>query len=293
MAVAFVFLQMTIRDVQNNLRNHLLNYYSEGEIQQIFFYLVEALTGLTRTEIMTHGNRQLNSIEGERYELGLQQLIQKKPLQYVIGITWFGDLKLFVDERVLIPRPETEELVHWMLKENEVQQAHRILDIGTGSGCIALLLKKNLPGVDVWAGDVSEAALKVVRMNAEAHSLELKIVKMDILQSDDLPGTLPRFDIIVSNPPYIPFAESESIDAHVLNYEPHLALFAPNDDPLLFYKAIGRLAYSRLKNGGYLFLELHAPLAEETMKLFLGMGFKEPELRLDMQGLKRMLRLKR
>lgn len=290
--LVFVILQMTIREVLHSLRNYLKGYYSDGEIQQLYINLIESLTGFKRVELISQESRALSTTEEAQYEFWLKLLMQKKPLQYVLATCWFMDLKLYVDERVLIPRPETEELADWMIRELKHLSSPSILDVGTGSGCLALSLKKHLSYSTVFACDVSLAALDVASKNAGELGLDIDFFHFDLLNFESIcPFT--GVDVIVSNPPYIPLADCSKLEAHVVNFEPHLALFAPTDDPLIFYKAIGNLALTQLNENGVLYLELHAPYAQETIELYKALGFGCFELRKDMQGLDRMLKVKK
>ncbi|MBL7747320.1 MAG: peptide chain release factor N(5)-glutamine methyltransferase [Chitinophagaceae bacterium] len=210
-------------------------------------------------------------------------------MQYVLNQSWFGNLKLYVDNNVLIPRPETEELVEWIIANckfpvNEL----KILDIGTGSGCIPISLKRRIRKADVWAVDISEAALNVAKKNASALGTEINFLHLDILNETNW-ERLPSFDIIVSNPPYVPGKDKEQMQPNVLKYEPGIALFVPDNDALLFYKAITRFAKQHLNTEGHLYFEIHEDLGNATMDLLQSEGFL-PEIKKDMQQKDRMIR---
>jgi release factor glutamine methyltransferase len=195
-------------------------------------------------------------------------------------------MKLYVDKNVLIPRPETEELVQWIVDRNKVLKPDlQVLDIGTGSGCIAIALKRKLPSATVYACDVSGAALNVAAKNAAALGAPINFIEADILDKATWTN-FPEFDIIVSNPPYIPRNEQSEMSKNVVAHEPHLALFVDNEDPLVFYRAIKAFAEKKLSSEGELFFEIHEDLADQTAQLF-----QRSELRKDMQGKNRMLRI--
>jgi release factor glutamine methyltransferase len=270
------------------LREKLETIYESGEAESIADWTLESLTGKKRLERL-----QSSTVLNEEQQIKLEQyaveLMEYRPVQYVLGESYFYDMKLFVDERVLIPRPETEELADWIVKYMHQQQLKQpvALDIGTGSGCLALAVKKDVPDATVYAADLSEGALAVASENAVRLNLDVRFLKMDILDVD-AGGGLPQLDIIVSNPPYITLPEQESILPNVLRYEPHQALFVTNSDPLQFYKAIASFADKYLKPNGSLFLELHRDFAEDTLQYYRDKGWKA-ELKQDMQQQDRML----
>ncbi len=218
----------------------------------------------------------------------LEEVLQGRPVAYVCGKTWFYHLPIRCDERALIPRPETEELVHHILEDHPMEQfpALRVLDIGSGSGCIALALKKQRPGWTVQGIDVSRDALNLAEENARTLQLDVCFDRIDVLKPEDRNAEA-VFDLMVSNPPYISPDEADQMDASVKEHEPHLALFAPEKDPLIFYRAICTFAERQLKTAGRLYLELNASRAEEVKRLFSSAW--QLELRQDMQGKKRFL----
>jgi release factor glutamine methyltransferase len=227
-------------------------------------------------------------------------LKKEKPIQYILGETEFYGLPFLVNVNTLIPRPETEELVEWIIKSTnyEIQSTKlRILDIGTGSGCIAISLAKNIPNAEVSAIDVSEKALATAKKNAEINKIVVNFINVDILKINDL-AELPtsnfqlptQFDIIVSNPPYVRNLEKAEIKPNVLEYEPHLALFVEDTDALLFYRKIANLAKENLSENGQLFFEINQYLGKETVELLEDLGFKNIELKKDIYGNDRMIR---
>jgi len=209
------------------------------------------------------------------------------PIQYILGETEFYGLPFRVNDSVLIPRPETEELVDWIRSENNRNEALNILDIGTGSGCIAIALKHEFPNAAVEAFDISDKALETARSNAGLNKLDVEFSKVDILNVADQSK---KWDIIASNPPYIPELEKSEIEANVLEHEPHLALFVPDNDPLLFYRHIALFAKKQLNPNGKLYFEIHRDYGKECMELLASLGFSEIELRKDISGNNRMIR---
>ena len=280
---------MTLRDFRNRFTELLEAEGQErGEVNSLFRLLGEAYLGMSPVEMSLHLNKELSSEELKRMEEGLERLQRHEPIQYILGETEFYGLPFRVNRNVLIPRPETEELVEWILedlKSAEIKEP-RILDIGTGSGCIAISLAKNLPGARVSAVDVSEAALDTAKGNAVLNEVEVSFVKLDILTISELPHS---YDIIVSNPPYVRELERSEMKANVLENEPETALFVKDENPLLFYNKITKLAHTGLAKNGRLYFEINQYLGEETEQL-LKQADLETELRKDFLGNFRMLR---
>lgn len=244
-------------------------------------WLFAEYCGWSRAELVMHQQDHLSESQLLKFHFALKRLKKHEPLQHVLGHSWFYGLQLKVNGDVLVPRPETEELVQWILDEVDATQACTILDIGTGSGCIALALKKHLPKARIIGIDVSEKALAVARDNAQHHALDVEWMLLDALhQMPDLQNV----DIIVSNPPYIPQAESARMEANVLQYEPHLALFVPDHDALLFYRRIMQTGAHIGAPACTYFFEIHEDLREAMAALAPG------EFRKDMQGKWRMMR---
>lgn len=216
-----------------------------------------------------------------------KRLLQHEPVQYILGEADFYGLKFKVDQRVLIPRQETEELVHWILETLPLSANARVLDIGTGSGCIPVTLKVKRPALDVFAVDISEGALEIAAENAARHHAAVHFLRADILQASEWPDGL--FDVIVSNPPYIPREEEALMPPQVLAFEPHIALFTQNEDPLIFYHRIAAFALERLSKNGFLFFETNEFNAHAVMDMLKVLGFQRVELRQDMQGKDRMV----
>jgi release factor glutamine methyltransferase len=280
---------MKVLAADEQISKQLSGLYDEAEAINISDWVMESLTGKNRLQRSLDTSLSLSETEQVTLEKYLVELMEYRPVQYVLGESYFYGMKLFVDERVLIPRPETEELADWIVKYAHQQQIKQpaVLDIGTGSGCLALAVKKSIPDATVHAVDLSEGALAVASGNAAQLNLDVRFLKMDILDVNT-GSSLPQLDIIVSNPPYITLPEQESILPNVLRYEPHQALFVTNSDPLQFYKAIASFSGKYLKKNGSLFLELHRDFAADTLQYYLDKGWKA-ELKQDMQEQDRML----
>ena len=296
---------MKIAEAEAYIREGLNGIYDESESANIAQLVLEECTGFTRTHLLLNKQQSLTAEQENTIRELLPRLQQHEPVQYLLNKAWFYGMELYVDKNVLIPRPETEELVDWIVKdvkaagldvfERKPMQADvtsqvKILDIGTGSGCIALALKKAMPKAEVWGCDVSEEALTVARRNGAALNIRVDFQGVNFLDESQQ-KRLPSVDIIVSNPPYIPLRDKDSMRPNVLNYEPHTALFVPNNDALLFYKAIAHFAKKRLHDGGFIYLEIHEELGEAVANLFKSEGYLEVELRKDMQGKKRMVKV--
>ena len=318
---------MTMHEAQQQLQTTLYQLYDNREAATIADWVMEHVTGMRKIDRIMHKQSPLLPDRLTLLQQYTSELLTHKPVQYVLHEAWFCGMPFYVDENVLIPRPETEELVEWVVDfakqkyevrsrkyevgntEPEVEDrkskvgGHKaddssyflpptsylsILDIGTGSGCIPISLKKKMPQAEVYACDVSEGALAVAAKNAAAQQTDVHFLNADFLDAATWP-TLPAVDLIVSNPPYIPHHNQNSMLQNVLAYEPHLALFVPNDDPLLFYDAIARFAQLKLLPGGCIFAEIHEDLGEKTKTLFESKGFAT-EVKKDFQGKDRMVK---
>ncbi len=281
---------MTIHSAYQYLKNNLANIYDEREAANIAELIIEKILGLKKTERILNKHWPLKIEQITTIENYLQELINHKPVQYVLNEAWFAGMKLFVDENVLIPRPETEELVEWIVQNAFKNLRFRILDIGTGSGCIAIALKKKINNADVFALDVSENALKIAALNAQQNTTtDINFLKADILQNQ-MKINMPLLDVIVSNPPYITKKESAEMHSNIIAYEPHLALFVPDENPLLFYNAISDFALSHLKENGSLYFEIHENFANDIVNLMQQKGFQSIEIKKDLQQKNRMVK---
>lgn len=282
---------MTYKEAKDHIIQALQGLYEARECSNIAELILERITGKKRIDRITTIGQSLTTHAEKELHTYLDQLLMQVPVQYVLEEAWFYGMKLYVNPHVLIPRPETEELVDWIVEDTDETATIHILDIGTGSGCIPIALQKALPAARVWAIDVSNEALKVAQKNADLQDTKIIYKQADILSSIDQ-HHLPLFDIIVSNPPYIPQKEEETMSSHVTQHEPHLALFVPDNNPLLFYAAIKNLTKQILAPGGSVYLELHENLAQETASLFSTSGFSETIIKKDMQYKERMLRVR-
>lgn len=281
---------MTLQYAQHFLLKQLATIYDRSEATAIADIVLTKLTGLSRTGRLVSQHKPLNEKEEQLFQLYLEQLLQHRPVQYVLGEAHFGGLRFYVDEHVLIPRPETEELVHWARKYiNNTGENIRLLDIGTGSGCIAVSLKKEMPTLDVSAIDLSEKALVIAQRNARFNNTPISFLKINILEEKEWTN-LGRFDIIISNPPYVTFAEKKEMQANVLDFEPDMALFVPNGQSLIFYEKIAQFGKAHLKNNGYLFFEINERFGEETRALLRKTGYTQIELKRDLQQKDRMVK---
>lgn len=281
---------MLLKQYKNHFFDSLQGIQDEQEIESFFFILTEYLHNLKRVDVALNPNFKLSDAEVEKWNIILADLQQEKPIQYITGEAWFFGLQFDVNENTLIPRPETEELVEWIIEsqKSKVQsQKCEILDIGTGTGCIPISLKANLSQANVSAIDVSDKALEVAKRNAASNKVEINFILTNILEVEDLSQ---HFDIIVSNPPYVRNLEKEEIKKNVLDYEPHLALFVEDTDALLFYRKIAQLALKNLTPNGLLFFEINQYLGKETVELLQNLGFKNIELKKDIYGNDRMIR---
>ena len=245
---------------------------------------------MKRIDLALNPDFEISDEEVLKWEAIISDLKTEKPIQYSIGETWFYDSKFYVNEHTLIPRPETEELVDWIIKTHKSKDKIdklAVLDIGTGTGCIPISLKKNIPQAEVFAIDVSEEALKIAHKNAETNQVQINFILQNILETKDLNQ---NFDVIVSNPPYVRNLEKQEIKKNVLEFEPHLALFVEDTDALLFYRKIAQLALKNLTANGLLFFEINQYLGKETVELLETLGFKNVELKKDIYGNDRMIK---
>nr|WP_315162216.1 peptide chain release factor N(5)-glutamine methyltransferase [uncultured Flavobacterium sp.] len=278
-----------IKEYRTQFIQELTPIYDAGEAESFFYLILEEKHQLKRIDLALHPDLVFSEAEIVVWNSILEQLKQEIPVQYLLGKTSFYGLDFEVNENVLIPRPETEELVEWILESRKSKvesQNIRILDIGTGSGCIAISLAKNIPNAQVFAIDVSEKALATAKKNAERNAVEVTFLNQNILETEDLRQ---QFDIIVSNPPYVRNLEKEEIKKNVLDNEPHLALFVEDNDALIFYKKIAELAQKNLSENGQLYFEINQYLGKETVDLLEKMNFKNIELRRDIYGNDRMI----
>ena len=272
------------------LKQEMTPRYGEQEAAAIAHEVMEDITKLSKIDRLMLKDQALNTVQENELDFILDELLNGKPLQYVLGKCWFMGREFRVNEQVLIPRPETEELVIWILNELQQNQAGKsLLDIGTGSGCIPVSLKTELAEVKIEACDISEGALELAQENALKAGTEVFFFHQDILDAQLWPD-LKEYDVMVSNPPYIPASEAITMEQHVTAFEPHQALFVPDQDPLIFYKAVAALGRLKLKAGGAVFCEIHRDFPEATKTVFAEAGYTHIELRKDMHDNWRMIK---
>ena len=269
------------------IRDALRGYYPDSEALSLAKMLLVEAFGFTTLELYGGKDKEISGNRLRDLHEMLSRLQKNEPIQYVLGKETFCGLDFEVDSNVLIPRPETRELVEWIVADRKLDASCRILDIGTGSGCISISLAKFLSGAEVEAWDISEGALDVARRNAVRNAVEVLFRQQDVLYA--LPGDT-RYDVIVSNPPYITEKEKLDMDANVLDWEPFTALFVPDADPLLFYRKIAELGLSMLNIGGALYFEINRAYGQETVRMLEGLSYKQIELRKDGWGNDRMVK---
>jgi len=280
---------MNIAEAKKYLTGPLKTIYEEGEAAGIADLVLEYLTGNDKLERASARQILLTPEQQEKQGSILNRLLTHEPVQYVLNQSWFGGLKFYVDNNVLIPRPETEELVECIITHCKFPvNALKILDIGSGSGCIPIALKRRIRKAEVWSCDISAKALEVAKRNAETLGAEINFIQLDFLDKAAW-NQLPSFDIIVSNPPYVPEKDKDTMKPNVLQYEPASALFVPDNDPLIFYKAIAEFGKEHLNKGGSIYCEIHEATGEEVARLFNLNGYST-ELKKDMQQKDRMVK---
>ena len=280
-------MQQFLKDLQTSLKGE----YSESEIHVLGMLILEKLTGFSRIWLLIHKELKLNDEQNIIASQYLERLKNHEPIQYILGETEFYGLKFKVNPSVLIPRPETEELVEWVKpphppKGGFLSGTPTLLDVGTGSGCIAVALKKKFPSANVSAMDISPEALALAKENAALNEVNIEFIQDDILHPA---ATDRKWDVIVSNPPYIPASEQRYLHKNVTDFEPHLALFVQDNDPLIFYRKIAEFALSHLTAGGRLYVEIHQSLGRPCCPLLAPMGIQSVELRKDLSGNDRMI----
>jgi release factor glutamine methyltransferase len=278
-----------IKEYKTQFITNLLPFYDEMEVESFFYLILENQRQLRRIDLALDIDLLFSNEEILIWDAILEKLQLEIPIQYILGTTQFYGLEFNVNENVLIPRPETEELVEWIISSavNMPKFTNlKILDIGTGSGCIAISLAKNISDAQVFAIDISEKALATTKKNADLNKVAVAFIQRNILETNDLGQ---QFDIIVSNPPYVRNLEKAEIKLNVLANEPHLALFVEDNDALIFYRKIAELATKNLSVEGKLFFEINQYLGKETVELLEKMHFKNIELRKDIYGNDRMI----
>lgn len=277
---------MKVKSYQSKFIQELGSIYDTQESSTIFFMLLQKLKDLIRVDLALNPDIELLSEEVKQFNTHLKRLLEHEPIQYIIGKTHFYGLEFEVNSSVLIPRTETEDLINWIVEDYKYNSEIELLDIGTGSGCIAVSLAKHLEEASVSAIDVSDKALAVAKRNALLNEVDISFIQKDILNTDELEV---EFDVIVSNPPYVRNLEKAEMRGNVLEHEPHLALFVEDTDPLIFYDKIARLGLQSLKEGGKLYFEINQYLPEEMKKLLVDLGYKDVTLKKDIYDNYRMI----
>ncbi len=268
------------------IHSQLTNHYTKSELRILSSLILKDVSNLSFTDIVNCKFKNLSNNEKQKIIYIVERLQKNEPIQYVLGKTEFYGLDFKVNSNVLIPRPETEELVEWILLETKQVNPH-LLDIGTGSGCIAIALAKHLHYGTVDAWDISEKALEVARDNANNNNVSVKFSNVNVLEPVNIDK---HFDIIVSNPPYITFSEKNELEENVLDFEPHEALFVPDEESLIFYNKIADIAVKMLNDKGYLYFEINQAKGSDIIELLKSKGFSNIELRKDISGNSRMIR---
>ena len=281
---------MNYSQIKKIFHQQLKEIYIENELDSLFFIALEYVTSISKIEYILQKEEEISEEKLIELKFILEELTKNKPIQYITKNAYFYGLNFYVNEKVLIPRQETNELVDWVLMSVTHSKPIKILDIGTGSGCIAITLKKNLPLSEVFAIDISNEAIQVAQKNANDNEVEINFSQKNILEINDLKS---NFDIIISNPPYVRELEKLEMAPNVLDNEPHLALFVPDNNPLLFYEKITEIALKNLTEDGMLFFEINQYLSEETKKMIENKGFKNVTLRKDLQENYRMILAKK
>jgi release factor glutamine methyltransferase len=282
-----------ISEIARFIKVELKDFYDLKEINSFIYILFEKYCGINKMKFLSEPNQTVSESELLKINFAVKDLKSYKPIQYIIGNTEFFGLNFLVNSSVLIPRQETEELVNWIISDNKNTKAKlNVLDIGTGSGCIAIALSKSIPDSTVTAIDISEKAIQTAKRNAELNTVEISFVEADILNFSDyfsLKEISEKFDIIVSNPPYVTLSDKKQMKANVIEYEPNIALFVEDEDPLIFYSAILDFASGNLTDKGKLFFEINESLGKETLRLIEEKGFSKYILKKDINNKDRMI----
>lgn len=284
----------TLAAIRSLFHQELDALYDSDEVNSFFFLLCEHYLGINRAETLLRISNRISESEILLFDKAFRKLKEQQPIQYIIGQTSFAGLTFNVNKHVLIPRPETEELIEWVIKSiTQLHPAPRIIDIGTGSGCIPVSIKHRVPTAEVIAIDISKEALQLAKKNALLNKTDITFIEADALnplswKHSDTFST--NFDIIISNPPYVLESEKSLMKPNVLDHEPHLALFVQDTDPLLFYRHIADMGKQHLSKNGYLFFEINEAKSKETKRLLEEKGYEDIQIRKDLSGKERMVR---
>ncbi|WP_345952377.1 peptide chain release factor N(5)-glutamine methyltransferase [Mucilaginibacter sp. PAMB04168] len=280
----------TVKDAFDRFKTDLTGMYSTQETDAITSLLLSDLTGKNKGWLKAFDSYEMSAEQSQQLLNALEQLKTGKPIQYILGHTEFYGLNFMVNPSVLIPRPETEELVEWVLASVDRETKYDILDMGTGSGCIPICLKKFLPASTVASIDLSAEALQTAERNAELNQVDVKFLQADILNLAEPEVISKQYNVIVSNPPYVTMTDKGQMHQNVTNFEPHTALFVSNEQPLIFYEAIAGFAHTNLTKNGFLFFEINESYGNKTVDMLSAKGFVNIELRQDMTGKDRMIK---
>lgn len=278
-----------VGDIRSYYAQQLFNFYDEREVEIFLFMLLEEFAGISKSQVFLKPESTISESELLNIHFAVKDLKNYKPIQYILGKTEFYGFPILVNPDVLIPRPETEELVDWVFNDTKQNSELRVLDIGTGSGCIAIALKNKLPDIRIQAIDISFGALEIAEQNAKMNQVDITFHRTDIFDKKEW-GKLGYYDIIISNPPYVRHVEKNEMQKNVLNYEPVSALFVDDKNPLLFYTSIAEFAKSNLNQNGSLYCEINQYLGEETFQLFEKFGYKDIQLKQDLKGNTRFIK---
>ncbi|MFQ3576251.1 MAG: peptide chain release factor N(5)-glutamine methyltransferase [Cytophagales bacterium] len=273
-------------DVQKNIQHSIAHLYNAEEAREIAFFLIQELFGFNKSKVLASEKADLSQDDFNKLITSIVELKKGVPIQYVIGHSYFLDNKIIVNPSVLIPRPETEELVLKSMALIENLKHPKILDVCTGSGCIAISISKKIPNASVWALDISKSAIETAQKTAQHNRTNINFLIADVLKDD---WSFEEFDLVISNPPYVKQSEKPDILPHVLNHEPEIALFVMDENPLIFYQAIAQKALKSLKSNGYLAFEINQAFGKEMIVLLENIGFCDVKLFQDMNGKDRMV----
>lgn len=278
---------MTLNNLLKKFLLELNNIYTESEIKLIFYYIAEKILNTTSYSLKININKKKLKFKKKKFDNYLIDLKQYKPYQYILSESYFFDKKFFVNSNVFIPRPETEELIDWVFEEKSIPKI--ILDIGTGSGCIPIVLQNKFPKSIVFTCEKSKKAIQVAKKNCKIHNVKLNFIEQDFLD-ESLWNKLPIFDLIISNPPYIPEKEKYKLNKSIINFEPHLAFFVPNSAPFIFYHKILKFATLHLKPKGMIFFEIHQNYGQFIIDIISNF-FNNFEIKKDLSGNNRMIKI--
>lgn len=279
-----------IRQIQQQFQESLQEIYPVEEIKQLFLLSYTHVSGKKAIQYAMEGNGPISDSDLKTYESLLDELKSGRPMQHILGEAPFYGLNFSVNEHTLIPRPETEELVDLIIKDNLTKGPIDLVDIGTGSGCIAISLAKALPNTSVSAIEISGSAIEIARQNAKRHEVEVNFINADIAEWDYFLADDQLFDVIVSNPPYITVAEKADMHSNVLQYEPHSALFVEDHAPLYFYDIVADIGLKHLREEGAIYFEINQYLGEETVALLKKKGYEDVEIFKDLNAAERMIK---